>query len=496
MNSLYITKMHSEIIIAYRSEGKLTEIMVENEGNESIVGNIYKARVISVSSGLKAAFIDYGERKKGFLPLTSADGKVKFSLEGYTDEEVFAERTIREKDEILVQIEREEISVKGARLTSYITIPGNFMVLVPDVSFLGISKKIRDRKRRNEMRQYMKSIIAKDMGVIMRTAAIDAQKSQLKKEYRDLVNMWNRVKKNTGSLEAPALVYKESSFVIKTIRNIIKKGLDEIITDNKTIYNDIMRYFSFVNAGMKKKLQLYQFEAPLMSHYDLDREMDTMFNINVHLKHGAYIVIEPTEALTAIDVNSGRMSRSKDQRNLITDINLMAAEEIARQLRLRDIGGLIVVDFIDMNDEASKRRVVSEFKRHLRNDRSTTRVLKVSKFGLVEMTRKRVRPTALDHFVETCSYCQGRGYTPKPVYVALKFIRWIKDHAKAYAGDTLIVTARDDIIEEINAGLTPYLRTIMKDWKLNIKIEENSNIDKGFLEIYSYKKLEKIATIT
>ena len=496
MNSLYITKMHSDVIIAYRSEGKLTEIMVENEGNESIVGNIYKASVISVSSGLKAAFIDYGERKKGFLPLNSSDGKVKFSLEGYTDEEVFAERVIKEKDEILVQIEREEISVKGARLTSYITIPGNFMVLVPDVRFIGISKKIRDRKLRNEMKQYMKSIITGDMGVIMRTAASEAKKSQLKKEYRDLVNMWKKVKTNTSSLEAPALVYKESSFVIKTIRNIMKKGLDEIITDNKTIYNDIMRYFSFVNSRMKKKVHLYQFEAPLMSHYELDREMDSMFNVNVYLKHGAYIVIEPTEALTAIDVNSGRMSRSKDQKNLITDINVMAAEEIARQLRLRDIGGLIVVDFIDMNDEASKRRVVREFKRHLRNDRSTTRVLKVSKFGLVEMTRKRVRPTALDHFIETCSHCQGRGYTPKPVYVALKFIRWIKDHAKAYSGDTLIVTARNDIIEEINAGLTPYLMTIMKDWKLNIKIEENSNIEKGFLEIYSYRKLEKVATIT
>ncbi len=495
MNSLYITEMHNDVIIAYRSEGKLTEIMVENEKSQSIIGNIYKAKVISVSSGLKAAFVDYGERKKGFLPLNSSDGRVKFSLEGVIDEDVFAERKINENDEILVQIEREQISVKGARLTSYITIPGNFMVLVPDVHFVGVSKKIRDRKFRNEIKQYIRKFLDPNMGVIIRTAAYDARKSQIKKEYKDLVNMWKKVEKNTASLETPALVFKESSFIIKTIRNIMKKGLDEIITDSKDTYNDIMRYFSFVNPRMKKKVSFYQFEVPLLSYHEIDREMETMFDDNVYLKHGAYIIIEPTEALTAIDVNSGKMSRKIDNKNLITDVNLMAAEEIARQLQLRDIGGLIVVDFIDMNDEVSKRKVVSEFKRFLRNDRSTTRVLKVSKFGLVEMTRKRVRPTAIDLFVEKCNCCQGKGYTPKPVYTALKFVRWLKENGKTYKNDTLIVTGREDVINEINKILKPYLRSIMKDWMLDIKIEDNEGIKKGFLEIYSYKKLEKVAAI-
>ena len=246
---------------------------------------------------------------------------------------------------------------------------------------------------------------------------------------------------------------------------------------------------------MKKKVQLYQFAVPMLSYYDIDKEKEQMFNPNVYLKHGAYIIIEQTEALTTIDVNSGRMSKSADKNNLITTINLMAAEEIAKQLRLRDIGGIIVIDFIDMKDEFSRRKVVSEFKKHLKSDRSTTKVHKISRFGLVEMTRKRVGPSMVDHFVEECEHCKSRGYTPKPVYTALKFLRWVKDNGKNFRKDTLIVNASTDIINEIKNNLNNYLIDIMHDWQVNIKIEENNNIRKGFLEIYSRNRLERIATI-
>ncbi len=495
MNSLYITRLHNDIIIAYRSNEKLTEIMVENDENQSIVGNIYKAKVIAISAGLNAAFVDYGEKKKGFLPLNSADGKISFNLGNEIDEVVQSERVIHVDDEILVQIERDEISTKGARLTSYITIPGNFMVFMPDIHFVGVSKKVMDRKFRSEIKKYMYTFIEQDMGVIIRTAAYDASKPRIKKEYKELVNMWKHVIKKTDKIETPALLYKESSFIIKTVRDILKKGLDEIVIDSKDIYNDIMRYFSFVNPRMKKKVQLYQFTVPMLSYYDIDKEMEQIFNPNVYLKHGAYIIIEQTEALTTIDVNSGRMSKSADKNNLITTINLMAAEEIAKQLRLRDIGGIIVVDFIDMKDEFSRRKVVSEFKKHLKSDRSTTKVHKISRLGLVEMTRKRVGPSMVDHFVEECEHCKSRGYTPKPVYTALKFLRWVKDNGKNFRKDTLIINASTGIINEIENNLSNYLIDIMRDWQVNIKIEENNNIRKGFLEIYSRNRLERIATI-
>ena len=498
MNRLFITQMKNDIIIALRSEGKLTEIKVENEDRKSIVGNIYKAKVQSISEGLKAGFVNYGEKKKGFLPLQSADGKVIFELDNELDEKVASEMTVHKGDEILVQIERDEISAKGARLTTYITIPGNFMVLVPNVHFVGISKKIRDKKFRGELKKYMYKILEKDMGVIIRTAAYDANKTQLKKEYKDLVRMWSQVLKKTKKLETPALVYRESSIVIKTIRNLIKRGIDEIVVDSKEIYNDIQRYYSFVDSNMKKKVKLYNFTSPLLSHYDLDKEMDQLFETDVYLKHGAYIIIEPTEALTAIDVNSGKMSKSKgsDDESLIANINIMAAEEIARQLRLRNIGGLIVLDFIGMKKNYNKKRVVKTLKKHLRDDMATSKVLNVSKFGLVEMTRKRVGPSVINYFADKCRLCGGRGFTPRPIHLALKFLRWLKENGKNYSGDTLIINSRKVVIDEIDQHLSPYLRDLMEDWNINIKIEHNENIERGFVEIYSYSKLEKIASIS
>ncbi len=495
MNQIYLSKVEDNDIMALRENNSHVEIIVEDELNKSIVSNIYKAKVLSISEGLSAAFIDYGERKKGFLPLLSPDGKVQMEIEGEIDEAIDGEMYIKQNDEILVQVIRDEISTKGAKLTSYLSIPGNFLVLMPNVHFVGISRKIRSRDYKNDMKKFLYSIIDPDVGVIARTAITDANKHQIKREYNDLVKLWREIQKNSKTANTPSLLYKESGIIVKTIRDLIKRGLDEIHVETKEVYNDVMRYFSFVNKTMKKKVHLYQFSIPMLAYFDIDKEIETMFRKEVYLKHGAYIIIEQTEALTAIDVNSGKMSKNRDNDNLIRDINVMAAETVAKQLRLRDIGGIIVIDFIDMKDENSKRDVLKELKKYLRADRSHTKVLKISQLGLVEMTRKRVGPSVINYFVEKCITCEGKGYTPKPIYTAFKLIRWVREHGRNYRDDTLIITARKNIVSEMQISLIDYIETVMKDWRVNIKIESNENVDAGVVEIYSYNKLEKVGTI-
>lgn len=498
MNEIFVSKTEGNIIIALKEEGRLTEIMVEDESKRSIVGNIYKSKVLNISEGLQAAFVDIGERKKAFLPLETPDGKVLFEYASEIEEEVEGGIVIKQGDETLVQVIRDEISTKGAKLTSYISIAGNFLVLIPFIHFVGVSRKIQDREFKGKIKSYLYSIMAPDVGVIVRTAAYDAKPGMIKRDYDELMKIWKRIEKQINRAPSPSLLYKETGITIKTIREMMKHSIDNIYIDSKELYNDVMAYFTYLNAGMKKKIHLYQFRIPMLAYYDIDREMDRMLKKEVYLKGGAYIIIEPTEALTAIDVNSGKLSRNreKDDDSLIVNVNLMAAEEIARQLRLRDIGGLIVLDFIDMKDEYSKKLVVKELKKHLRKDRSTTKTLKVSQFGLVEMTRKKIGPAVINYFVDRCDCCEGRGFIPKPVYTGLKLIRWLKENGKNHAGDTLMIFANDDLLSEIHKNLTDYLDQIMKESKFSLKIEKREGISRGTCEIFSMKKMERIASVS
>jgi len=495
MNELFVTKNEDNIVIAVKEKGKLVEVVVEDFNKVSIVGNIYKAKVQHLSSGIQAAFLDIGEKKKALLPLNTPDGRIKFELISDIDEEVHQEMIIKAGDEILVQVVRDEINEKGAKLTSFISIAGNFLVLLPNVHFVGVSKQIRDRDFKSSIKSMLYSTIEPNVGVIVRTAALDATHAIIKREYFELLKIWKRISANIDKSISPTLLYKETTVSKKLIRDLMKKGIEHIYVDSKEIYHDILEYFSYIGINMKKKVHLFQFKIPILAYYEIDRELEKMFKPEVYLKGGASIVIETTEALTAIDVNSGKISRSRDNDSLIKDINIMAAEEIARQLRLRDIGGIIVIDFIDMSDELSKKELLSQLKKHLKNDRSTTKTLKVSQFGLVEMTRKKIGPSVIHYFINKCDCCDGRGYTPKPFYIGLKFVRWLKENGKNYSDDTLIVNAQENVVNSIRKNLMRYIETVMKENRMNVKIQVSDSIKNGICEIYSVNKVERVATV-
>lgn len=495
MNELFITKNEDNIIMAVKENGKLVEVVVEDFNKVSLVGNIYKAKIQHLSEGIQAAFLDIGEKKKAFLPLNSPDGKIKFELFSDIDEEVHQEMIIKQGDEILVQVMRDEINAKGAKLTSYISIAGNFLVLLPFVHFVGVSKQIRDKEFKSSVKTMLYSILQPEVGVIVRTAALEATPAIIKREYYELLKIWNRISANVDKAVSPALLYKEVTVSKKLIRDLMKRGVEHIYVDSKEIYHDILEYFSYLGINMKKKVHLYQFKIPILAYYEIDRELEKMFKPEVYLKGGASIVIETTEALTAIDVNSGKISRSRDDDALIKDINIMAAEEIARQLRLRDLGGIIVIDFIDMSDEISKKELLMHLKKYLKNDRSTTKTLKVSQFGLVEMTRKKIGPSVINYFIDKCDCCEGRGYTPKPFYIGLKLVRWLKENGKNYSEDTLIVNAQENVVNSIKKNLMRYIETVMKDSRMNVKIQISDTVKNGVCEIYSVNKVERIATV-
>lgn len=495
MNELFITKNEDNIILAVKENGKLVEVVVEDFNKVSLVGNIYKAKVEHLSEGIQAAFLDIGEKKKAFLPLNTPDGKIQFELFSEIDEEVHQEMTIRKGDEILVQVMRDEINAKGAKLTSYISIAGNFLVLLPFVHFVGVSKQIHDKEFKSEVKKMLYSILDPSAGVIVRTAALDTTQANIKREYYELMKIWKKISAGVEKAVSPALLYKEVTVSKKLIRDLMKRGVEHIYVDSKEIYHDILDYFSYLGINMKKKVHLYQFKIPILAYYEIDRELEKMFRPEVYLKGGASIVIETTEALTAIDVNSGKISRSRDDDALIRDINIMAAEEIARQLRLRDLGGIIVIDFIDMTDEFSKKELVNQLKKYLKNDRSTTKTLKVSQFGLVEMTRKKIGPSVINYFIDKCECCEGRGYTPKPFYIGLKFVRWLKENGKNFPDDTLIVNAQENVVTVIRKNLMKYVETVMKDNRMNVKIKASEAVKAGVCEIYSVNKVEKIATV-
>lgn len=494
MNELFISKLENSTIIALKEDSKLVEISVEDTTKSSLVGNIYKARIDHIAGGIQAAFVDIGEKKKAFLPLNTPDGKVKFEHFGEIDEDIENYMEIKKGDEILVQVIRDEINAKGAKLSSYISIAGNYLILVPFVHFVGVSKQIKDREFKSSVKSFLYSFLPPDMGVIVRTAAIDAKPTLLKKEFYELQKIWDKIAKNIDKKKSPSLLYRESSLVIKTIRNLMKRNLDVIHIDTREVFNEVNNYLTFFNPLLKNKVKLYKFKIPMLAYFDIDKEIDRMIKPEVYLKGGVSIVIETTEALTAIDVNSGKISKSRDDVNLVKDINLMAAEEIARQLRLRDIGGLIVIDFIDMGDVQSKKEVFNYLKKCLKNDRSTTKTLKLSQFGLVEMTRKKIGPSVTMNFVEKCQCCDGKGYTAKPILLGMKLIRWIKENIKNYSKDTLIINCNKELSDVIEKDLYRYFESLMKDYKVNIKIENTESSKIGF-EIYSLNKLEKIAYV-
>ncbi len=410
---ILINALTKEVRIALLEEGQLTEFYVERKEKRGIVGNIYKGKVSKIVPAVQAAFVDIGLPKKAFLyvkeAISSQFEDEEFAVEGEELELPPIEEVLSEGQELLVQVIKEPVGTKGPRVTTNITVPGYYLVLLPTINRAGLSRRITGQEERERLKEIAQRIKPKDYGIIVRTAAEGATQEELERDLNYLIKVWEGLKEKAEKRPPPSLLYQDLEIVPKTLRDLLNEEVTEVIIDSPAEYE---RALSFAKAFIPKlagRIKLYKGEVPLFEKFQIEEAIEKALARKVYLPGGGYIVIDETEALVSIDVNSGKFKKSSSIEETALEINLKAAKEIARQLRLRDVGGIIVIDFIDMKSPKNKELLLETLERELSKDRARTKIVSMSDLGLVEMTRKRVKKSLGKTLTMTCPYCEGRG---------------------------------------------------------------------------------------
>jgi len=405
-----------ETRIAVLEEGALQELYIERASAGSQVGNIYKAKVLNVEPSIQAAFVDLGKDRNGFLHASDImPGLVgRLTPESGVDmrrkQDVGIQKLVKRGQEVLVQITKDGIGSKGPSVTTYISVPGRYLVMMPGVNHHGVSRKIPDEAERQRLKKILEELELPDYaGFIVRTAGEQRNKRQLQGDLRYLLRLWESVEKQMKTVQAPCCVYQESDLVTRSIRDFFTTDIDEIHIDSDEGFRKARQAIKIVSPAYQNRVKRYDAKEPLFHKHEIEEEIERIYRRRVPLKSGGSIVIEPTEALVSIDVNSGTYTEEKDAEETAYKTNVEAAREIARQLRLRDLGGVIVIDFIDMRSEKHKREVEKELYQEMKHDRARSKMLKLTKFGLIQMTRQRMRPSIKTSTFETCPNCGGNG---------------------------------------------------------------------------------------
>jgi ribonuclease G len=434
---IIISSTEYETRVAILEDGNLVELQVEKADSDRMVGDIYKGKIRTVLPGMQAAFVDIGMERAAYLH-SSDIGKLnrhRYDSEELEEEEAPAEiirksrragieTVLKRNQEILVQVIKEPISTKGPRIASEISLPGRFLVLVPDDDHVRVSKRISNWAEKKRLKKIAAPLRPEGFGLIIRTEAEGKEDPDIRADIKRLLKLWGHLKRKADSLTAPALVHKEAEMLISMIRDIFTDDVDKVVADNRDDYKKIVAYARQVMPNLKNRIELYKGDRPLFDLYSLEPEIDKMLARKVWVKKGAYLVIDQTEAMVTIDVNTGRFVGRRDQEDTIFQTNLIAAKEIARQIRLRDIGGLIVCDFIDMYNRDNRRKLYEEFKAAFKNDRAKRGINPVTEFGLIELTRERVRPSHMFALSEACPCCGGLGRIISRENMATKIERW------------------------------------------------------------------------
>jgi ribonuclease E len=480
-----------ECRIAIMEDGVLEELYVERTSQDNLVGNIYKGRIVNIEPSIQAAFVDFGVGRNGFLHISDVEpqyyrqggldpdkafdlvdsaGKTADAAPATGDDAQRAQRVqrkprlgdrprvkppiqdiLRRGDEVLVQVIKEGFGTKGPTLSSYISIPGRYLVLMPPLGRVGISKKIDDERDRRVLRDIMLDLKPpKGVGFVVRTAGTERTKSEMARDMAYLLRLWKSIVKRMRKYSAPIDIYQESDMIIRTIRDMFTEDVGRILIDEPAAYERAKEFLELVMPKYAPRLQLYEGKEPLFHRYGLEEEIGRIHQRKVPLKGGGSIVIDQTEALVAIDVNSGSFRTEKSAEENAYQMNLIAAKEIARQLRLRDLGGVIVNDFIDMRKEKYRRGVEKALHDAMKRDRARTKILRTSPFGLIEMTRQRIRPSLRKSIFRDCPTCTGTGTVKTAESMAIEVMRTL--HLSESRDDVtrLTVTVHDEVATWIN----------------------------------------------
>ncbi|MBN1796589.1 MAG: Rne/Rng family ribonuclease [Sedimentisphaerales bacterium] len=425
-----------ECRIAVVENDILEELYLQRTSLGSHVGNIYKGKVVNIESGIQAAFIDFGMGRNGFLHVSDLHPRYFSESDGDDTEAIGKRKSLKERmpiqkclkkgNELLVQVTKEGINTKGPTLTTYISLPGKYLVMMPWMHKHGVSHKIENEEERQRLRVILEeSNPPKGQGFIIRTAGEGCSKRDLQNDLRYLRRLWAAIQKRIKNEKAPCELYRESDLVIRTLRDTFTSKIERIICDYEPMTRKIREFLTIATPRLRNRVVYYDNKVPLFHKYGIEEEIANVQSRTVPLKSGGSIIIEQTEALVAIDVNSGKFRKQKSAEETAFKTNLKAAEEIARQLRLRDLGGLIICDFIDMRSNKHRVQVERVFRAAVKPDRARTRILRISRFGIVEMTRQRMRPSLQSSTYLACPQCGGSGFVKSHESVSIELIRML-----------------------------------------------------------------------
>jgi ribonuclease E len=422
-----------EARIALLDNGKLTSFHLETVSSAQTKGNIYKGIITAIEPNLQAVFVDMGIERNGFLPFSDIHPEYycKDVPPSTHWKDLKIQEVIRKGQEVLVEVVKEATGNKGASVTTYLSMPGRYVVLMPGSDSHGISRKIEDESLRSKLREIVSSAnLPEEIGYIVRTASMDVTKTALFQDIRYQLNLWKEIKKRGQTMPAPALVYKEQDVTARFLRDHFTHDIQEILVDNLITYDQVVNFLNLLPARQRvTKVKLHKGARPIFNLYQIEEQIEQIYQPSVNLPSGGSIVINPTEALVAIDVNSGRTSKDKNFEETIFLANMEAAEELTRQLRLRDLGGLIVVDFIDMRDKKHIREVEKQVKACMKHDKAKVDISRISKFGLMQISRQRLGPPVQKGSYIVCEHCQGLGMVRSVETMALAQLRRIQTGA-------------------------------------------------------------------
>jgi ribonuclease G len=464
---LLINAAPRETRVAILEDDELVELLVDRPEARRMVGDMYLGRVEAVLPGIQAAFVDIGTEKSAFLHSSDLvypegegdeddDDADEDENGGGRDEKESSRRqrakapaiqdVLKRGQDILVQVSKEPISTKGPRVTAQISLAGRFLVYMPFASRVGVSRKIGDRAERQRLREQMQKLLPEDSGgIIVRTVGEDVTPDTFERELNTLMGQWKRIKRKTHFVRAPALVHRETSLTRGLMRDVFSTKVEQVTVDARQVFNEIVEYLKGIAPELIERVKLYEEQVPLFDKANIEHEIRDLFKRRCDLPSGGYLIIEPTEALVSIDVNSGRYTGKKDPEKTILKTNVEAAREVARQLRLRDIGGIIVCDFIDMETKSNRDKVLQELRTHLGRDRARTKAFAVSDLGLVEMTRQRVRQSHLQNMTEPCPTCHGTGRVFTAETIVRRVERSIRRMVVEGRKDHLVVKLHPDV---------------------------------------------------
>ncbi|MGW8287058.1 MAG: Rne/Rng family ribonuclease [Desulfobulbales bacterium] len=482
-NYLLINATPYEIRIALIEHGNLVEFYQERPVEKGLVGNIYQGRVVRVLPGMQAAFVDLGLERTGFLYVDDVTTNNKHLedrmmnngcqsccdpdevLQEAPTAQVNIEDLLTEGQEVMVQICKEPLGTKGARLTCNITLPCRNLVYMPMTDHIGISRKVEDDEDRQRLREEIEKLRPQDAGFIVRTVAESASREDLEADMEFLLHLWGEIKDRASKGSVPSMVYEDLDITQRAVRDLFTPDIQRVIVDNETTYKRVCNFVETFVPQLRNRISLYENEVPLMDAYGVEVEISRALEKKVWLRSGGYIIIETTEALTVVDVNTGRYVGRKDLEETIFKTNIEAVKEIAYQLRLRNIGGIIIIDFIDMEQESHREDVFNALQEAVKKDKSRSNILKVSEFGLVQMTRKRDRENLSQMMCEPCLYCGGDGLLKSRRTICYEIFRKLSHEGSQMAGSTVTIKVHPSVAD-----------LMLKDETLNTeKLEKETN---------------------